>query len=94
MKEELTRICKDLKEVREDCKLSNLDDNTLFDCAVRILNSSRVEQNKKEQGEERKPTEKQLNFLKKNGYTGDMSKLNFHDASQLISEFLEGLKQK
>ena len=52
-----------INRVKESCEDNNIkpDDNTILDCSTRILNSQSI----KEARDNSKPTEKQINLLKK-----------------------------
>ena len=73
MGRELVRIIEELTETIDEMNLK-VDDSTLFDCAIRILNTGRIQQNKeknigainnKQDKKKELATEKQINLLKK-----------------------------
>jgi len=73
-----------IKRVKESCEENNIkpDDNTLLDCSTRILNSQTIKEAKKDK-DNSKPTEKQINLLKKLKIAIP-SKLTRLEASKLI----------
>lgn len=100
--ENLKNIIRELIKIRKEEGLEHFEDNILFDAAVRIFNAQNIEHQKQytpkyptqkytkeSYGYDNKPTEKQINFLKKSGYDGDISILTKLEAKQLISEYIE-----
>jgi len=87
MKEKIKLILQDLLDIKKSLRLDNLSDDVIFDAAIRILNTSKMNPEKKEE-KKGKPTQKQLDFLIKNNYNGDIDSLSFEEAKQLISEFI------
>lgn len=96
---ELDTILKDLKNI---ISLSNLtvDDNIIFEQGIKIYLSNLI-QNSKEKNIQsmknkdnnfdrimEKPTEKQINFLKKNGYQGIIPNTK-NETRKLISKLME-----
>ena len=75
-----------IKSLKILCKEENLEvqDNMLFDCAVRIFNSKGI--NSKEKPDE-PISDKQKAFLKKQEYEGDIDNLTKKQAHKIISEF-------
>jgi hypothetical protein len=72
MGQELVKIIEELTETIDEMNLK-VDDSTLFDCAIRILNTGKIQQNKeknigainKQDKKQVLATEKQINLLKK-----------------------------
>jgi hypothetical protein len=90
--ENLKLILKECIEIRKELKLKVTDD-LLWDTSVRIFNSQNFKEPEKKDWKNDKVTEKQLAFLKKNGYNGndDMTKL---EASILIDEVIKQGKKE
>lgn len=97
------KILQELKAIKEDEQLHKLDDNILFDGAVRIYNSMIINtqfQNRKQRDERREQTaqpqsmtEKQRQLLHDLEYKGNMN-LTKAEATELISKFLEKRDQR
>jgi hypothetical protein len=94
-KKELKEIIEDLmevhKEIYEKQNAFIVNYQTIFSEACAYQRGIMVGQKVQEKGSD-KPTDKQIAFLKKNDYQGDISKLTFLEAKQLISEFIENNK--
>jgi hypothetical protein len=103
MKEELTAVIKELREISTELSL-NWSNDVIGDLAVRIYLSREIskEQSKryanKQASYEKKDsanepaTEAQKNWLIKNSYEGDVSKLSKMEASKLIDEAIKRSK--
>lgn len=103
----LDNIIDTLKELRQSKQLKNLDDNTLFENAVKLFISANINDSKdkrvetmsaqklpqKQYSKEEPITLKQLNFLKKNKYTGNLN-ITKKEAKEIISDFLNSLNQE
>jgi hypothetical protein len=94
--DELKKIIDDLMILRQE-----IDDDLVFSKAIDIYIMQQQEKNKNKRTDEiakREETKfaslKQINFLKRLGYVGDMSKLTIHEASKLIEEMTKNKKQE
>ena len=95
MKEALKQTIQDLLDIRKELNLS-VEDKDLMDFAVRIINSGQIKSNPRPQPNQQtrgKPTEKQIAFLKKNEYNGDINNLSFDEAKALISGLIDSQRE-
>lgn len=91
--EKFREILAELKRIKEEEELENLNDDMLFDGAVRIYNSEIISSGRKQKSENReKMSEKQKVLLQDLEYRGDMN-LSKREATDIISEYL-ARKQK
>lgn len=90
----LDKIINGLKGVIKTTNLK-ISDDLIFESAIKIYLSNKINESKRENIREmkniEKPTEKQINFLKKNGYDGMMPKTK-EQAKQLISDYIENTR--
>lgn len=93
--ERFRQILTELKTIKEEEKLYKLDDNILFDGAVRIYNSMLIGAQrtqgaaKKKDTQQNTPmTDKQRQLLQNLEYKGNMD-ISKGEASELIAKFLE-----
>ncbi len=98
--EELKNIIKELQSYRTSIGL-DVSDDKILDCAVRLYNTVKIENNK--QGNKHftsfdpqskfffsPASREQIFFLNKLGYNGDASKLTKFEARKLIGELKGG----
>ena len=105
---DLKSIVEELQRVKKECKLTKLDDNTLTDCAVRILNTAKMDSRPQQgkgayTGEPARPktmkelnapaTDKQVAYMKELGLTIPAG-ITKEDAKVLISETLKKKKEE
>jgi len=94
MKKELDSMIDTLKEIKTLKKLS-VSDEIIFSEACSFIRgqlASKSRSQNKPQTPDTPPSKKQINFLKKNGYEGDLP-LTKKEATQLISDFIENMKR-
>ena len=90
---EFKQILSELKRIKKEEKMNKLDDNMLFDSAVRIYNSINI--NRMTKNKMKKPvdinvpaSDKQKKLLEELKYEGDMN-ITKADARRIIQERLE-----
>ncbi len=92
--EEFKNIIRELKRIKYEERLNNLDDDILFDGAVRIYNSLNINRPKIERKKEiALMTEKQRKLLQDLNYKGTLN-LTKSEATKVIQEFLESQKMR
>lgn len=88
---ELIEIYQTLKKITKGESISN---DTLFVQACTYHRGITMENNSKNIEQDRtKPTQKQLDYLKKEGYNGDLNILTREEAKQLISEHINSKRE-
>lgn len=94
MKEEISNIVKTLKTVtNEECLV--VDDNNLFELAVRLYISGKIAEQRKETTANRSniaASEKQISTLIKMGYKLNFKDLTMKEADRLIKEGIANKK--
>ena len=91
--ENLKNIIKEILSYRKELNF-NPSDDTILECSTRIFNSMNINKNKIEISDrDNKPTEKQINTLKKLGVK-DIDKLTRNECTKIIGDkFKENKKE-
>lgn len=103
--DKLDNIIDIFKELRNSKKLINLTDNCIFEQAIKLYISNNINESKDKRVEtmsaqkqetekkDNKITEKQISFLKKNHYTGNLN-ITKKEAHDIIQDYLNSLKEE
>ena len=81
--EDLKDTIKEIVKYKEELGLNNLSDDMILDCSTRIFNA----QIRQEEKENKKPTQKQIDILKKNDmYSENITR---EEATQMVREIFD-----
>ena len=98
--ERIKQIATQLIQIAKELKLNDLSQDCLFSESIKLYLSEKIQENKekninsfkKEKTEEKdRPTEKQINFLKRFKIS-NIDKLNKAEATKIIKEYIENQK--